>query len=101
MKLGEGAFGTVFHSQNIKNPDFHVAIKALNKADLGEEIELIKDEIDVLNKIDHPYICKYYETYDDVNYIYLVMEYISGNTIFEKVGSEAFYGEPKAAKYIK
>lgn len=36
------------------------------------------DEVAILNKLDHPSIVKYYETYNDVRYIYLVMEFIKG-----------------------
>ena len=32
----------------------------------------------ILNKLDHPNIVKYFETYDDNKYIYLVMEYVKG-----------------------
>jgi serine/threonine protein kinase len=40
------------------------------------------EEVAILNTLDHPFICKYFETYDDVRYIYLVMEFISGETMF-------------------
>lgn len=36
------------------------------------------EEVAILNKLDHPNIVKYYETYDDQKYIYLVMEFIKG-----------------------
>jgi calcium-dependent protein kinase len=43
---------------------------------------LIYQEVDILTKLDHPNIVKYYETYDDEKYIYLVMEYIGGGELF-------------------
>lgn len=36
------------------------------------------EEISILNTVDHPNIVKYFETYDDKKYIYLVMEFIDG-----------------------
>ena len=39
---------------------------------------MLKDEIEVLQRLDHPYIVNYFETYDDTNYLYLVMEYVEG-----------------------
>ena len=39
---------------------------------------MLKDEIEVLQKLDHPYIVNYFETYDDIKYLYLVMEYVEG-----------------------
>jgi serine/threonine protein kinase len=58
------------------------------------------EEVSILNTIDHPYICNYYETYDDTKFIYLVMEYIPGVTVMKKVTNAKKYGEKQAAKYM-
>jgi calcium-dependent protein kinase len=42
------------------------------------DIDLVMDEVAILNKLDHPNIVKYFETYNDSRFIYLVMEYIKG-----------------------
>ena len=39
----------------------------------------------MISKLDHPNIVKYYETYVDDKYIYLVMECIGGGELFEKI----------------
>ena len=36
------------------------------------------DEIRLLNTLDHPNIINYFETYNDLKYIYLVMELAEG-----------------------
>ena len=41
----------------------------------------------ILTKLDHPNIVKYYETYDDVKYMYLVMEYCPGGELFDKIAA--------------
>ena len=76
--LGVGAFGRVFMTTNAHDQNFKVAIKVLDKHKLAENIECIMEEVDILNKLDHPNIVKYFETYNDTKYIYLVMEYIQG-----------------------
>ena len=76
--LGVGAFGRVFMTTNAHDQNFKVAIKVLDKHKLAENIECIMEEVEILNKLDHPNIVKYFETYNDTKYIYLVMEYISG-----------------------
>jgi len=43
------------------------------------------EEVSILNTVDHPNIVKYYETYDDKKFIYLVMEYIDGEPLFDKI----------------
>ena len=55
-----------------------MAIKVLDKHKLKDEIDCIIEEVAILNKLDHPNIVKYFETYDDFKFIYLVMEYIKG-----------------------
>jgi calcium-dependent protein kinase len=61
----------------------YVAIKVLDKDQLKYDIELVMQEVAVLNKLDHPNIVKYYETYNDYKFIYLVMEYIKGKQLFK------------------
>jgi calcium-dependent protein kinase len=51
----------------------------LDKIKLEANIDCIMEEVAILHTLDHPNIVKYYETYDDTKYIYLVMEYISGD----------------------
>merc|ERR1711957_617045 len=89
QQLGAGAFGSVFKTSNIHNPNHHVAIKVLDKNKLESNIDCIMEEVAILHTLDHPNICKYYETYDDNKYIYLVMEYISGCQLFTKITQQS------------
>ncbi len=86
--LGAGQFGKVFLSESIANPSFKVAIKILNKIKLGAHLEAIKEEVSILTRLDHPNIVKYYETYMDSEYMYLVMEYCPGGELFDKIASK-------------
>ena len=65
-----------------------VAIKIMNKKKLKDHLEAIKEEVNILTHLDHPNIVKYYETYTDEKYIYLVMEYIDGGELFDKIASK-------------
>lgn len=60
------------------------------------------EEVKVLNTLDHPNIVKYFETYDDQKYIYLVMEYINGSQLFEKITAQnnQTFSEQKAAEIM-
>jgi len=83
--LGTGSFGKVFMTNNKHDLNFKVAIKVMDKEKLGENIGLIVDEVNTLNTLDHPNIVKYFETYNDHKYIYLVMEYVKGKPLFDKI----------------
>ena len=86
--LGQGAFGKVFLLNHKINTEFKVAIKVLNILKLQDQLQAILDEVAILNKLDHPNIVKYYETYTDVKYIYLVMEYIGGGELFDMIATQ-------------
>ncbi len=86
--MGSGAFGKVFLTFNKHNTDHKVAIKVMNKNKLKDHLDAIQEEVGILTKLDHPNIVKYYETYIDEKYIYLVMEYIDGGELFEKIAAQ-------------
>ena len=84
--LGSGQFGKVFLGHNSSKPEIKVAIKTLSKKEL--DVNKIKSEIQILSRLDHPNICKYYEAYDSPNNMYLIMEYCSGGHLLQRLGGE-------------
>ena len=56
-----------------------------------------------MHQLDHPNIAKYYETYNDQKYIYLVMEFVNGKQLFEKITEQEnqTFTETTAARYMK
>lgn len=60
----------------------------MNKAKLKDHIDAIEQEVAILTGLDHPNIVKYYETYIDERYIYLVMEFIGGGELFDKIANQ-------------
>jgi len=91
---------------NKKDKSLEVAIKVINKKEMSpEDLAEIMDEVSILQQLDHPNIVKYFETYDDVKYLYLVMQNCSGGELFdgfeqlEKKGKK--YSEKLAAEVIQ
>lgn len=84
--LGNGSYGRVYYAVNKKDKTHKVAIKVIEKLDLdADDIDSLKTEVGVLQKVDHPNIVKYYETYEDTSKLYLVMEYLSGGELIQTV----------------
>ena len=81
--LGFGSFGKVFLVHNKHNQNQQVAIKVMNKEQLGDNIDLVMKEVEILSNLDHPSIVKYHEIYNDPKFLYLVMEYIDGESLLE------------------
>ena len=48
----------------------------------------ITEEIAILSALDHPNIVKYYETYNDAEKTYFVMEYIDGIELKKKINDK-------------
>ena len=48
-------------------------------------IKHIIAEMKILNSLDHPNIIKYYEDFENENYIFLVMEYCTGGSLYKKL----------------
>ena len=87
--LGTGQFGRVFKTCRTNDKTAEVAIKVLDKHKLEEHLEQVIEEVRILNRLDHPNIVNYFETYDDKKYLYLVMEYVKGMELFEKITHKA------------
>ena len=85
-KLGNGAYGTVYKVKR-KNTGTKVMIRALKeiskeKMMVNEQNSLeLKNEIEILKKIDHLNIMKIYEFFEDDTNIYLINEYCSGGDV--------------------
>ena len=101
--LGVGAFGKVYKTTNRYDTSMRVAIKVLDKSKMEGHMEMLMDEIQTLNTLDHPNIVKYYETYNDNQFIYLVMEYVEGMPLYDKICKQSnnIFTEHTAAKYMK
>jgi calcium-dependent protein kinase len=86
--LGNGAFGKVrlFCDKNCS--DLKYAIKTIKKEQMSKELYcFLIDEVNIISELDHPNIVKYYESYEDDNYLNIVMEYLEGNDLFKLISS--------------
>jgi calcium-dependent protein kinase len=89
-KLGSGSFGKVFLAENKKDASIIIAIKKISKKKMSEkDLEGLKNEVAIMQHIDHPNIAKYFETYDTKDTIYLCMELCDGGELsIEKIKSD-------------
>lgn len=78
--LGSGSFGKVYRAISKSDPNKKFAIKTINKKKLSkDDLVNVYREVHMLIKLDHPNIIKYYETYEESKYIYLVMELLDSD----------------------
>lgn len=80
--IGRGAFGEVRLVQ--KKDTGHVyAMKILRKADMleKEQVAHVRAERDILVEADHQWVVKMYYSFQDVQNLYLIMEFLPGKFI--------------------
>ena len=71
----------------------------LNKHKMSaKDLSHVMDEVDLLKKVDHPNIVEYFETYDDKQYLYLVMELCTGGELFDSHDEYIKKGKPYTEK---
>merc|ERR1712151_1088472 len=90
-KIGSGAGGKVYIAKDQIFEDRLVAVKKMRQPG-GAKAEFFRQEVDVMKSLDHPNICRLYETYVDSTYVYLVMEFLEGGDLFDRFveGRDAF-----------
>jgi serine/threonine protein kinase len=80
-KLGSGAFGTV-HMAKARDTGKAYAVKIINRAALTTNLEYaLKQEISILNELDHPDILRLVSTFSTPESHYLVTELLEGDFI--------------------
>ena len=81
-EIGCGAFGKVNIALHIGSGRL-VAIKIFTKKNLRSERKLkkIRNEINILSKLRHPFINQILDTFENQKYIFIVMEYICADLL--------------------
>ncbi len=100
-RLGFGHFGVVNQVHLNKDPKKKFAVKSMKIQTLVPELKLIENELDILAAVDHPNIIKYYETYDDGNYLHIVMELCTGGELFDRIIKQGKFSEAEAANIME
>jgi len=99
-EIGQGGFSVVYRAKRIKDGAIF-AIKKITKDEEGVDIELLKREIYIMKKVDHPNILKLYEVYEDDEFFWLVLELVEGLELFDKIVDRGNYSEKDAANIVK
>lgn len=101
--VGSGGFAKVSLAQRkIDNKEF--AIKTMSKAKIMESrssILLVYKEVKVMRLISHPNIIKLFEVYEDELYVHLVIEYLSGGELLQRMQCRGVYTEKDALQALE
>lgn len=95
-QLGEGAFSVVKEGSKRSTAESY-AIKIVTKAKLSKEDEVaLKDEIDVLQDMEHRHIIRLYDVFEEPQHYFLVTEKMMGGELFDRIVQKSYYNEREA-----
>lgn len=86
--IGNGKYGQVFLGHSLDEPDFLVAIKVIKIRKIKSNFESVMKEIEMLKSASHPDIVKIINIYNDPKKLYIVMEYVKGEELYDYIVSK-------------
>lgn len=100
--LGEGSFAKVKFAINVETGQSY-AVKILDKDKVFHYkiVDHIKREICTLKLIKHPNVVRLYEVLASKNKIYIVLEFVTGGELFDKISYNGRLEEDEARKYFQ
>jgi len=94
--LGTGHFSKVKLGIKRDNGE-RCAVKIIEKPS-GSKIAMLKAEVDILTKCDHPNVVKMYAVYETETHLFLCLELLTGGELFDRIISKGHYSEDDARK---
>ena len=64
-------------------------------------MEKFKNEIKVLQQLDHPSVLKLFEYFEDSKNMWLVTELCRGGELFDRISAQEYFSEDIAARIFK
>ncbi|KAI5651007.1 hypothetical protein M9H77_37012 [Catharanthus roseus] len=100
--LGEGNFGKVKYARDL-NSGQPFAVKILEKNRIFDLkiTDQIKREIGTLKLLKHPNVVRLHEVLASKSKIYMVLEYVDGGELFERIASKGKFSEAKGRKLFQ
>ncbi|XP_077101423.1 myosin light chain kinase, smooth muscle-like isoform X1 [Siphateles boraxobius] len=99
-KLGMGKFGEVFRMTHKQTG--RVCAGKIYRARVSRDKMAARQEIKLMNELRHPKLVECLAAYDTPSEIVMVLEYIAGGELFERIVDENFeHTEPNSVKYMR
>ncbi|CAA7398322.1 unnamed protein product [Spirodela intermedia] len=100
--IGEGTFAKVKFAKNMETGE-PVAIKILDKEKVlrHKMVEQIRREIATMKLIKHPNVVRLHEVMGSKTRIYIVLEFVTGGELFDKIVNHGRMREEEARRYFQ
>merc|ERR1712137_1413472 len=97
--LGKGAFSIV-KKVTSKRSGRTYAVKIIDKKNVGQDMQRLRIEIDILTRVKHPNIINLKEIMEDDETLYIITELVTGGELFDKIVELGAYSESDAARLV-
>lgn len=84
VKIGDGSYGEVYKVTNVSDPNGpELVLKEiqLKKCENKSQLEMVKNEAPILSKLKSEYVVQYYDSFEENNNVYIIMEYCQGGDL--------------------
>ncbi|XVF64935.1 hypothetical protein PTKIN_Ptkin09bG0206400 [Pterospermum kingtungense] len=100
--IGEGNFAKVKFAQNTETGE-SVAMKVLDRSTIIKHkmVDQIKREISIMKLVRHPYVVRLHEVIASRTKIYIILEFITGGELFDKIVHTGRLSEAEARRYFQ
>ncbi|KAK9270064.1 hypothetical protein L1049_025637 [Liquidambar formosana] len=100
--IGEGTFAKVKFAQNTETGE-SVAMKVLDRSTIIKHkmVDQIKKEIAIMKLVRHPYVVRLYEVLASRTKIYIILEFITGGELFDKIVHHGRLSENESRRYFQ
>lgn len=96
--LGAGTYGIV---READGPDGKVAIKIILKKNVKGNERMVWDELDMLQRLQHPHIVRFVDWFESRDKYYIVTELATGGELFDRICEQGKFTEKDASQTIK
>lgn len=100
--IGKGTFAKVKFAQNTETGE-SVAMKVLDRSTIIKHkmVDQIKREISIMKLVRHPYVVRLHEVLATRTKIYIILEFITGGELFDKIVHHGRLTENEARRYFQ
>ncbi|KAJ3033386.1 camp-dependent protein kinase catalytic subunit [Rhizophlyctis rosea] len=101
-RVGKGGFANVFLVRLKAGTGRYFALKAIKKTDLVrlKQEKQILNEKNILKAVKHSFIVELYHTFQNVNYLFMTLEFVAGGDLFSYLRKCQRFGEEDAKFYV-
>lgn len=99
--IGYGSYGTVLHGKDLSKGE-KIAVKLLDKKKASDpEVALsINNELKIHTTVNHPHIIKVTDCFEDLNFVYLIMEVATRGNLYQYITRQTVLKEDEAFIYF-